>query len=296
MGSAGPYANLHLAPDTTQFLQAGRPCCRPTNSVKALVFNYYIHQVNGVKLADIVYSVLCVCLCVCAHAVSLVWMSGTMYCSLRNVLDSCVKSWEYFRMGNILMWVKQPKKSKSAQSWLHLSIKIQNSGMRCQLRAKVNQYERRTRLNSSTMAHDVGLKSVNFHPHTEVPDSTTPSEYQTVVKETPNSSYRIRKSTINESTATQPDSAVSRPLPSEKNLLRRHPQAESQILKRVQYSLLGKSRKWKLLTSTTRIVVKSIIAKREKGLQTFCQLWFQYRDGMADMSHCPRPSQHCNRL
>ena len=40
---AGPYASLHLAPDrkphqhpTTQFLQAGCPSCRPTNSVKAL--------------------------------------------------------------------------------------------------------------------------------------------------------------------------------------------------------------------------------------------------------------------
>ena len=44
VASAGPYANhLHLAPDrkpcqylTTQFLQAGCPSCRPTNSVKAL--------------------------------------------------------------------------------------------------------------------------------------------------------------------------------------------------------------------------------------------------------------------
>ena len=41
--SAGPYASLHLDPDrqprqypTTQFLQAGYPSCRPTNSVKAL--------------------------------------------------------------------------------------------------------------------------------------------------------------------------------------------------------------------------------------------------------------------
>jgi len=43
VASAGPYANLHLAPDrqphqhpTTLFLQAGCPSCRPTNSVKAL--------------------------------------------------------------------------------------------------------------------------------------------------------------------------------------------------------------------------------------------------------------------
>jgi len=43
VASVGPYASLHLAPDrypcqhpTTQFLQAGCPSCRPTNSVKAL--------------------------------------------------------------------------------------------------------------------------------------------------------------------------------------------------------------------------------------------------------------------
>jgi len=43
MASAGPYASPHLAPDrqprqhpTTQFLQAGCPSCRPTNSAKTL--------------------------------------------------------------------------------------------------------------------------------------------------------------------------------------------------------------------------------------------------------------------
>ena len=43
MASAGPYASMHLAPDRqprqhpiTQFLQAGCPSYRPTNSVKAL--------------------------------------------------------------------------------------------------------------------------------------------------------------------------------------------------------------------------------------------------------------------
>jgi len=43
VASAGPHASLHLAPDrkpcqhpATQFLQAGCPSCRPTNSVKAL--------------------------------------------------------------------------------------------------------------------------------------------------------------------------------------------------------------------------------------------------------------------
>jgi len=46
--SAGPYASLHLAPDTwpcqhptTQFfLQAGCPSCHPTNSIKALKAQY----------------------------------------------------------------------------------------------------------------------------------------------------------------------------------------------------------------------------------------------------------------
>jgi len=39
VASSGPYANLHLAPDSTtplSFLQAGCPSCHPTNSVKAL--------------------------------------------------------------------------------------------------------------------------------------------------------------------------------------------------------------------------------------------------------------------
>jgi len=54
VASAGPYASLHLAPDrqprqhrTTQFLQAGCPSCRPTNSVKAMKAN---HSYNEVKL------------------------------------------------------------------------------------------------------------------------------------------------------------------------------------------------------------------------------------------------------
>jgi len=53
VASAGPYLNhLHLAPGrqphhylTTQFLQAGCPSCRPTNSVKALkALGYNIRQ------------------------------------------------------------------------------------------------------------------------------------------------------------------------------------------------------------------------------------------------------------
>ena len=46
VASAGPYANLHLDPDTqprqhptTQFLQARCPSCCPTNSIKALKAN-----------------------------------------------------------------------------------------------------------------------------------------------------------------------------------------------------------------------------------------------------------------
>jgi len=50
----------------------------------------YIRQVNGVKLAEIMFSLLCVC----AHSVPLVWMDWM----LRNIFDSCVKN---FRTDNI---------------------------------------------------------------------------------------------------------------------------------------------------------------------------------------------------
>jgi len=47
VASTGPYANLHLDPDTlprqhhtTEFLQAGCPSCSPTNSVKSLKAQY----------------------------------------------------------------------------------------------------------------------------------------------------------------------------------------------------------------------------------------------------------------
>jgi len=50
VASAVPYASLHLAPDkqshqqptTLFFLQAGRPSCLPTNSIKALKAKHYI--------------------------------------------------------------------------------------------------------------------------------------------------------------------------------------------------------------------------------------------------------------
>ena len=52
VASAGPYASLHPASDrqpcqypTTQFLQAGCPFCRPTNSVKALKALTYKHNI-----------------------------------------------------------------------------------------------------------------------------------------------------------------------------------------------------------------------------------------------------------
>jgi len=55
VASAGPYASLHLAPDrqprqhpTAQFLQAGCPSCRPTNSVKALKAN--VHNTRPLNL------------------------------------------------------------------------------------------------------------------------------------------------------------------------------------------------------------------------------------------------------
>ena len=50
MASAGPYASLHLAPDsehpytpapTTLFLQAGCPSCRPTNSLKTHIVSCF---------------------------------------------------------------------------------------------------------------------------------------------------------------------------------------------------------------------------------------------------------------
>jgi len=51
VASAGPYASLHLTPDrqprqhpTTQFLQAGCPSCRPTNSFIALKARKYMTE------------------------------------------------------------------------------------------------------------------------------------------------------------------------------------------------------------------------------------------------------------
>ena len=58
--SAGPYASLHLAPDryplqhpTTQFLQAGCPSCRPTNSVKALKAITHDREYKNKKLTSL---------------------------------------------------------------------------------------------------------------------------------------------------------------------------------------------------------------------------------------------------
>jgi len=63
---------------------------------KTCVIASYIRQVNGVKLADIVFTFVCVC------TLSPIGMNMT-YCLLRNVFDSCVKSWEYFHMDNMLL-------------------------------------------------------------------------------------------------------------------------------------------------------------------------------------------------
>jgi len=38
-----------------------------------VMFFYYIRQVNGVKLADVLFSLLCVCVCVCAPSVQASW-------------------------------------------------------------------------------------------------------------------------------------------------------------------------------------------------------------------------------
>ena len=76
VASAGPYAdNLHLAPDRwphqhliTQFLQAGCPSCRPSNSVKALKAENWqknrqqVYRLSGRKnetYADRVYTWRC---------------------------------------------------------------------------------------------------------------------------------------------------------------------------------------------------------------------------------------------
>ena len=55
-GISWAYVSLHLAPDrqpcqhlTTQFLQAGCPSCRPTNSVKALKGNKEVQKRNVTK-------------------------------------------------------------------------------------------------------------------------------------------------------------------------------------------------------------------------------------------------------
>jgi len=53
VASAGPYANLHLDPDTyyasippLSFLQTGCPSCRPTNSIKAMKAGSEIQRKN----------------------------------------------------------------------------------------------------------------------------------------------------------------------------------------------------------------------------------------------------------
>jgi len=60
VASAGPYASLHLAPNiypcqhpTAQFLQAGCPSCRPTNSVKAL--KAWLHDYSNDSGDDVTY-------------------------------------------------------------------------------------------------------------------------------------------------------------------------------------------------------------------------------------------------
>jgi len=77
MASAGPYANLHLAPDTNMpashhwvFLQAGCPSCCPTNSVKALKVFKSLKWIQVSELHSILWSK---CLaCVCQHSGPLV--------------------------------------------------------------------------------------------------------------------------------------------------------------------------------------------------------------------------------
>ena len=67
VASAGPYASLHLARDryprqhpTTQFLQAGCPSCRPSNSVKALKAIDASHGKNSVTTQHYLRNVIAV--------------------------------------------------------------------------------------------------------------------------------------------------------------------------------------------------------------------------------------------
>ena len=60
-------------------------------------------ETGGYTVFIFVYVCLSVCLCVRAHSVPLVWIGGMAYRSARNVFDSCVKSWHYFRTDKILL-------------------------------------------------------------------------------------------------------------------------------------------------------------------------------------------------
>jgi len=60
-----------------------------------LNFNIYVHQVNGVKLADILFSLMSVCVCVCVRALifrrkylenGLRWRVGINYPLIGNSL------------------------------------------------------------------------------------------------------------------------------------------------------------------------------------------------------------------
>jgi len=64
----------------------------------ALGFVFYVLVISA-KWTEWNWRRLCLhfCVFVCVHSLPLVWMGGM----LRNVFDSCVKSWEYFRMDNI---------------------------------------------------------------------------------------------------------------------------------------------------------------------------------------------------
>jgi len=67
--------------------------------------DFYIRQMNGVKLAEIMFSLfVCVSMRTQSH-----WFEWAEW---RIVFDSCVKSWEYFRTDNIsletsLYWLSE---------------------------------------------------------------------------------------------------------------------------------------------------------------------------------------------
>jgi len=77
----------------------------------------YIRQVNGVKLAEIMFYLLFLHLSVCAQSINRLRHHrcvASVNLFNRNIFDSCVKSWECFRSDNISL--------ETSLSWLSDNI------------------------------------------------------------------------------------------------------------------------------------------------------------------------------